>query len=107
MQKNRLKNEKGITLVTLVITIIVLLILAGISLTGITGNNGLTQKSADAKNSAEVKSEMNLIEVASNSARGKNRYGNISADNLQKELNISAGNNKTEVEEELDENDIK
>ena len=105
MQKNRLKNEKGITLVTLVITIIVLLILAGISLTGITGNNGLTQKSADAKNSAEVKSEMNLIEVASNSARGKNRYGNISADNLQKELNISAGNNKTEVEEELDEND--
>ena len=105
MQKNRLKNEKGITLVTLVITIIVLLILAGISLTGITGNNGLTQKSADAKNSAEVKSEMNLIEVASNSARGKNRYGNISADNLQKELNISAGSNKTEVEEELDEND--
>lgn len=105
MQKNRLKNEKGITLVTLVITIIVLLILAGISLTGITGNNGLSQKSADAKNSAEVKSEMNLIEVASNSARGKNRYGNISADNLQKELNISAGSNKTEVEEELDEND--
>ena len=105
MQKNRFKNEKGITLVTLVITIIVLLILAGISLTGITGNNGLSQKSADAKNSAEVKSEMTLIEVASNSARGKNRYGNISADNLQKELNISAGSNKTEVEEELDEND--
>ena len=105
MQKNALKNEKGITLVTLVVTIIVLLILVGISITGITGNNGLTQKSADAKKSAEFKSEMNLIEVASNSARGKNRYGNISVENLQKELNISAGTNRTEVTEEVDEND--
>ena len=102
MQKYKLKNEKGITIVTLVVTVIILLILAGISIAGITGNNGLTKKSFDAKNSAEVKSEISLIEVASNSARGKNKYGNINKTSLQKELDTSAGTNKTEVTEELD-----
>ena len=37
----RLKINKGITLVALTITIIVLLILAGVSVTGIKGNNGI------------------------------------------------------------------
>lgn len=105
MKKNYFKNEKGITLVTLVVTIIVLLILAGISIIGISGNNGIVEKTTGARDLAEVNSEMKLIEVASNSARGKNRYGNISVENLKKELDISVGTNKVTVTEELDEND--
>ena len=37
------KDEKGITLVTLVVTIVVLIILAGISISALSGKNGLLQ----------------------------------------------------------------
>ena len=40
-------KEKGITLVALVVTIVVLLILAGISITMITGDNGLMKKARE------------------------------------------------------------
>ena len=39
MLKEKLKQEKGITLIALVITVIVLLILAGISIAMLTGDN--------------------------------------------------------------------
>jgi len=42
-------KEKGITLVALVVTIVVLLILAGISITMITGDNGLMKKAREGK----------------------------------------------------------
>ena len=45
-----LKTEKGITLVALIITIIVLLILAGVSISMISGNNGLATKARTAVN---------------------------------------------------------
>ena len=44
-----LKNKKGITLIALVVTIVVLLILAGVSISLILDNNGIIQKSKDAK----------------------------------------------------------
>ena len=43
------KSEKGITLISLVVTIIVLLLIAGISINAITGDNGLVNKSQEAK----------------------------------------------------------
>ena len=39
--KQKLKNERGITLVALVITIIVLLILAGVTLSMVMGESGI------------------------------------------------------------------
>ena len=45
----KLKNKKGITLIALVVTIVVLLILAGVSISLILDNNGIIQKSKDAK----------------------------------------------------------
>lgn len=50
----RLKINKGITLVALTITIIVLLILAGVSVTGIKGNNGILKRSEIAKLATEL-----------------------------------------------------
>ena len=44
-----LKQKNGITLIALVITIIVLLILAGISISMLSGDNGILQKATDAK----------------------------------------------------------
>ena len=37
----KVKTEKGITILVLVITIIILLIIAGITISAITGDNGL------------------------------------------------------------------
>ena len=48
-----LKASNGITLIALVITIIVLLILAGISISMLSGDNGILQKATDAKANSE------------------------------------------------------
>ena len=48
------KDAKGITLVALVITIIVLLILAGVTITALSGENGLLKRAAEAKEQTEV-----------------------------------------------------
>ena len=47
--KEKIKNEKAITLIALVVTIVVLLILAGESLNLVLGNNGIITKTQDAK----------------------------------------------------------
>ena len=52
-----MKKSKGITIISLVITIIILLILAGISLGTLTGDNGLIEKSAEAKVKTEISNE--------------------------------------------------
>ena len=48
-----LKASNGITLIALVITIIVLLILAGISISMLSGNNGVLQRATTAKENTE------------------------------------------------------
>ena len=47
--KEKLKKNNGITLIALVITILVLLILAGVSVRMVVGNNGVINKSQNAK----------------------------------------------------------
>ena len=57
-------ERKGITLIALVITIIVLLILAGVTIVTLTGDNGLLQKSGEAKNKttgAEIGEQLKLV----------------------------------------------
>ncbi len=52
-EKKKITN-KGITLIALVITIIVLLILAGVAISTLTGNNGLLEKTSDAKDKSDI-----------------------------------------------------
>ena len=47
-------NETGITLITLIITVIVLLILAGITISNLTGDNGIIKKAEEARNETEI-----------------------------------------------------
>ena len=47
------KKNFGITLIALVVTIIVLLILAGISISMLTGQNGILNRAAEAKEKTE------------------------------------------------------
>ncbi len=52
MRKNA--NNMGITLIALVVTIIVLLILAGVSISMLTGQNGILNRAAEAKEKTEI-----------------------------------------------------
>lgn len=58
------KKEKGITLIVLVITIIVLLILAGVTIATLTGDNGILTKANEAKESTEIETEKEIIELS-------------------------------------------
>ena len=64
-----MKSKKGITLISLVITIIVLLILAGISITAITGNNGVVTKATDAKKETDLAEAREELEQAIGAAQ--------------------------------------
>ncbi|MCI9063443.1 MAG: hypothetical protein HFJ17_02415 [Clostridia bacterium] len=60
---NKLKNNKGITLIALVITIIVLLILAGVAISMLAGDNGILRQAAKAKEDTGTASqeEQNIL----------------------------------------------
>ena len=53
MEKQRLRKNKGITLIALVITIVVLLILAEVSIAMLTGQNGILSQAQKAKTETE------------------------------------------------------
>ena len=63
-KKQKLKENKGITLIALVITIIVLLILAGVTIATLTGDNGILKKSGDAKTQTEQAKEDENLKIA-------------------------------------------
>lgn len=62
--QNFRKNVSGITLISLVVTIIVLLILAGISIAMLNGDNGILQRSIDAKEKTEIASAKEQVLIA-------------------------------------------
>ena len=63
MKQKTKKLEKGITLIALVITIIVLLILAGISVAMLTGDNGILNKSKNAKEQSEISADIETLKL--------------------------------------------
>ena len=58
----------GITLIALVVTIIVLLILAGVSISMLTGQNGILNIAAEAKEKTEIAQSEEKVELAVMSA---------------------------------------
>ena len=91
------KNNKGITLIALVITIIVLLILASITIGAISGDNGILKNAGKAKEDTEISEEKEILETAVVQAMGKNKRGNLEEEELQEELDKLAGEGKTIV----------
>ena len=106
IQKGKMKNQKGITLLVLVITIIVLLILAGITISAITGDNGIIGNAGQAKEETEIANEKEIVEKATVQAMGDNKYGNIEESELQSELDKETGEGKTETTDIGDEFEV-
>ena len=57
-------NSKGITLIALVITIIVLLILAGVAISMLSGENGILNQAANAKEQTDKASTVEAVRIA-------------------------------------------
>lgn len=62
------KNTKGITLIALVVTVIILLILVGISISMLTGENGILKKAIETKEKTEKATELEKLQLAITSA---------------------------------------
>ena len=71
-------HEKGITLIALIITIIVLLILAGITISLLTGENGLLTKANESKIITDETSVLENAVLYDNSHIGINEEKNES-----------------------------
>ena len=104
MRENGLeKKNRGITLIALIVTIIVLLILAGVSINMLTGQNGILKRATEAKNTTEVASEKEGIQMAvTTSQMSSANYTSIKKDGLQSELNSYFGKEKTTLDDNKD-----
>ena len=67
-QKTKMK-ERGITLIALVITIIILLILAAVTISALSGDNGILQKAAEARTQTIKANEIEEIRLAYNAIK--------------------------------------
>lgn len=96
--KNLRKQEqgsKGITLIALVITIIVLLILAAVSISTLTGENGILSKANTAKTETEKASAKEKVQVAVMGSFGND--GKIDNNELKTNLDNVEGIDKATV----------
>ena len=87
-EKNWQKQKAGITLIALVITIIVLIILAGISITMISGQDGILTRAGNAKvlnDKATIEEKINLAVIASYNDDGELTAENVIS-NIEKSL---------------------
>ena len=104
--ENEIKNQRGITLLVLVITIIILLILAGITISAITGENGIIRNAGKAKEEVEIDNEREIVEKATVQAMGNNKYGNLEEGELQEQLDRETGEGKTDATDIGDEFEV-
>ena len=88
--RTKFEKNEGITLIALVVTIIVLLILAGISITMLTGQNGILNRAGEAKNANGVAQGEELIKVSVMDALTRGT-GELTDENLRKALSSNLG----------------
>lgn len=82
-----MKNDRGITMIALIVTIIVLIILAGISISSISGDNGIIKNSQEAKIEAEIADEKKGVENATVTVMNNDKFGTITQKSLQNAIN--------------------
>ena len=92
-----MKKERGITLIALVVTIVVLLILAGVSISMLTGENGIINQATNAKEATEQAKVQEIVDLAVQSLVTKYNgdVNQISPDLVAKEINEKE--NRTDV----------
>ena len=88
------KKQKGITLIALVITIIVLLILAAVTISALSGDNGILKRATEAKQKTRRADALEKIKLAVMTAT-TNGVGEANLDDLKAELEKAGATVKT------------
>ena len=88
------KENRGITLIALVVTIVVLIILAGISISALTGDNGIITQAKEAKEKTEIAEEQEIVNISAIQACGEDKFGEIIESNLKVALDNNIGEEK-------------
>ena len=88
------KKQKGITLIALVITIIVLLILAAVTISALSGDNGILKRATEAKQKTRRADALEKIRLAVMTAT-TNGVGEANLDDLKAELEKAGATVKT------------
>ena len=94
--KNKIRKDQGITILALSVTIIILLILAGITISQLTGENGLIKNTREAKEETEKANEKEIIDRSVVQAMSKNNRGNLEEEEFQESIDGNTGG-KAEV----------
>ena len=98
MRKVQERRMKGITLIALVITIVILLILAGITISALSGENGILKRAAEAKEQNVRGVEEEAISIAYTGVLTKNNMEAVTSGTAVQ--GVTAG----DLEEELHKN---
>ena len=88
--KQKLKQNKGITIVSLVLTIIVLIILAGISISLLFGKSGIITRAKKGQEIADVATAQDKLELIKSEIPLKeieNKDSTVNLNNYLEELN--------------------
>ena len=96
MNLQKFKEKRGITLIALVVTIIVLLILAGISISMLTGQNGILNRASEAKESTGAAQTEELVKISVTDAITQG-LGSLTDANLKTALDNNIGAGKYEI----------
>ena len=84
-------ENKGITLIALTVTVIVLLIISGVTISYLTGKNGIINQAKDSKKFAGAVEEKEVLNTSVAAAIGKSSNSKIDEVNLKKYLNQNVG----------------
>ena len=97
--KKTSKGEEAITLIALVVTIVILLILAGISISMLTGENGILNRASEAKQATEKEQTKEILNIAVLEAIS-NESGTLTKESLKRALDNNMGTGKYEIQED-------
>ena len=96
--KNVMKTNKAITLIALVVTIVVLLILAGVSISMLTGENGIIKQAVEAKDKNKKGEIEDKVKLAAQAALTDSLGQGIEQNKFQKELDINFGSGVASID---------
>jgi len=85
LKKINLKSNRGITLIALMVTLIVIVILAGVSISMLSGDNGILRQAASAKTKNDDQTVLEKIKIASITAM-MNKEHEVNKNILDEEL---------------------
>ena len=88
---NNRKKEQGITLIALAVTIIVLLIVAGITISAISGTDGIINGANESKNKTAVVEEKQILNTSVAASIGKSPKAKVEEANLKYYCNQNIG----------------